>query len=322
VLLQDGSGRINASPIDPFDEIADDNQLIEHVYTLIDVDNDGTITVDEAQAALGSGDEDAQLRETLQRFIEQGTTSLTRASFKAMVDQAPRVRGERVQWVNNLKLGGLLAQRLKPGTLTDPLHGLKSMTPGELDAVLRQFADDVKRRLTEKLDQLKRQVGRAESDVDEHINSKFVMDGAFVGRFATLDDFYKGPEARIGAPNPRIQEGMSNEHCVRSNAERYFVSSNYNIFTCPRQEWEFVVCPNRNFHYPHTPIERERWPVGVEWRGHHGRSVIHINDFVQRRDVKERIMKASLQLVEVIAVRLYSGPMFVMVRPLPELFPV
>jgi hypothetical protein len=54
-----------------------------------------------------------------------------------MVDQAPRVRGERrgVQWVNDLKLCGLLAQQLKLGTLIDPLHGLKSMTPQELDAV-------------------------------------------------------------------------------------------------------------------------------------------------------------------------------------------
>jgi hypothetical protein len=39
--------------------------------------------------------------------------------------------------------------------------------------------------------------------VREHVNTKFVMDGAYMGRFATLNDFYRGPEALIGVPNPR-----------------------------------------------------------------------------------------------------------------------
>jgi hypothetical protein len=67
--------------------------------------------------------------------------TLTRAAFKAMVDQAPRVRGERrgVQWVNDLKLCGLLAQQLKLGTLIDPLHD----AAGARCRVLRQFAEDV-----------------------------------------------------------------------------------------------------------------------------------------------------------------------------------
>ena len=49
--------------------------------------------------------------------------------------------------------------------------------------------------------------GGAGSEVQEHINSKFVLDGAFVGRFATLDVFFAGPEQLIGTPNPKIEEG-------------------------------------------------------------------------------------------------------------------
>ena len=189
-----------------------------------------------------------------------------------MLDDAQRVRGERVQWANALKLGGLLARRLRPGTLSDPLSGLKGMTTAQLGEAVDLFASDVKRVAAFKQGQL-RQAVRPASDVQAHINSKFVMDGAFMGRFASLDDFYRGPEARIGAPNPQIRKGMDKEHCLRANATNPFVSSNYNLFTWPRQEWEFVVGPVPGYEYPHTPQERERWPAGVEWRGGHGREV-------------------------------------------------
>jgi hypothetical protein len=300
-----------------FDEIKDDEQLIEHVFTSIDGDGNGTITAEEASNVLNSCGDDSHLREALQRFlVRTRRTTLDRAEFKALVDEAPRVRGERVQWVNDLKLGGLLARRLKPGTLADPLHGLKNMTVTEIEDVLRLFAEDVRRCFFHKLDKLK-QIGRMEPDVDAYINTKFVMDGAFEGRFATLDDFYKGPEARIGAPNPKIFKGMRNEHCFRDNAEGEFKTSNYNIRTCPRQEWEFVVDPKPGFRYPHTPAEKEQWPIVEEWRGPHGRSVIHIKEFVKNPNVDKMIKKAGLRIEEVIAVRLYTGPMFVLVQTPP-----
>jgi hypothetical protein len=125
------------------------------------------------------------------------------------------------------------------------------------------------------------------SIVDE-ISTEFVMDGAFVGRFMTLDGLCK---ARIGAPSPRIREDTPNEHSVQSNAERCHVTSDNNIHTCPRQERDFVVSPKPSFHYTQPPIERERWPMGVEWRGHHGRRVIISTTLP---------WKAGLQLVEVI----------------------
>ena len=52
--------------------------------------------------------------------------------------------------------------------------------------------------------------GRAGDAVQEHINSKFVLDGAFVGRFATLDDFFAGPEQLIGTSPSRTVDCYHN----------------------------------------------------------------------------------------------------------------
>jgi hypothetical protein len=75
--------------------------------------------------------------------------------------------------------------------------------------------------------------GAARLDALEHMESKFSLDGACVGRFAALDDFYRGPEARIGAPY------------------------NVNITTSPIIEWEFIVRPNEqpaSKFYPQSSV--------------------------------------------------------------------
>ena len=189
------------------------------------------------------------------------------------------------------------------------------------------FAADVGRVVKAKLAQLRppaagapaasrgaSQARGASAAVQQHINSKFVMDGAFVGAFATLDDFYKGPEARIGAPNPRIMEGMKNEHCERDNADTEFRTSNYNLRTVPRIEWEFVVDPKPNVAYEHTPRDKKDWPRDKGWYGEHGRVQKTLNELLAEPQVQLQIKKAGLTREEVIAVRLYTGPMFVLVK--------
>ena len=149
--------------------------------------------------------------------------------------------------------------------------------------------------------------------LEAFINSKFVMDGAFHGSFATLDDFYAGAEKRIGAPNPNIREGMENEHCKRSNADEPFETSNYNFKTCPRLEWEFVVDPKSDVCYPHTPKSKALWRYGAEWKGDHGRDIIHLEDLMKNPEVSEAKERAGMEDVEIISIRLYTGPLFVLV---------
>ena len=76
-------------------------------------------------------------------------------------------------------------------------------------------------------------------------NSKFSMtEGAFVGSFGTLKDFYAGPEALIGYPNPKLYEAMVAEHCTRPNTRNLFTAPNYGLVTTPEWEWQWVVDPD------------------------------------------------------------------------------
>jgi hypothetical protein len=238
----------------------------------------------------------------------------------AVVSQVPRVKGERVQWVRTLGLEGLLARNLPLGNLADQLSSIKNMAQEELSVALQHFIADVPAVMSAGLRKLK---GRAASqfslEVQGHMNSKFTLDGALVGKFATLDDFYKGPEGLIGTPNPKIMQGMEAEHCLRANSQRKFTTGNYNVTTTPATEWEFVVKPKDGVAYPHTPKNKVQWPKKMEWKGRSGREAEGVEVFMQRKQVT----RARLLLVEVIALRLYTGPMFVLynavLRGYPEM---
>jgi hypothetical protein len=238
----------------------------------------------------------------------------------AAVSQVPRVKGERVQWVRTLGLEGLLARHLPLGNFADQLSGIKNMVEEELSVAVQRFIAQVPAVVSAGLTKLKvRAASQCGSEVQEHINSKFTLDGAFVGKFATLDDFYKGPEELIGTPNPKIMQGMQAEHCLRGNSQREFTTGNYNVTTTPAMEWEFVVEPKEGVPYPHTPKDKTLWPSErkLEWKGDNGRDTENLEEFMKIKQVRS----AGLMKEEVIALRLVSGPMFMLYNAVLRGFP-
>jgi hypothetical protein len=231
--------------------------------------------------------------------------------------QVPRVKGERVQWVRSLGLEGLLAKHLPLGTFKDPLRGIKNVSETELSVALCRFTEEVPALVSAGLKSLQGRVSAGPTTVQEHINSKFALDGAFVGKFATLDDFYKGPEELIGTPNPKILQGMKAEHCFRGNRNKSFTTGNYNVTTTPETEWEFVVEPRTGLQYPHTPKDRSQWPENCGWRGECGREMENLYQIM----AKTEVTRAGLLKEEVIGGRLYTGPMFVLYNAVLRSFP-
>jgi hypothetical protein len=225
-----------------------------------------------------------------------------------------RAKGERVQWVRSLGLEGLLARHLPLGTFMDPLSGIKEMRKEDLSAIVQNFMADVPAAVIAGLKKLR---SAQASGLEEHINTKFALDGASVGRFATLNDFYRGPEGLIGTPNPNVLPGMEAEHCRRGNHATQFTSSNYNVTTTPAMEWEFVVQPKEGFAYPHTPRDKSRWLLGNDWKGKVGREAEHPDVFKKKKEVK----RAGLREAEVIGLRLYTGPMYVLYNAVLRGFP-
>ena len=164
------------------------------------------------------------------------------------------------------------------------------------------------------------------TDAREFVNAKFCMEeSSFILSFAGLEEYHKGlslgSECLIGSlQDPNAYEGIRREQSIRSNAKQPFTTPNYNVTTCPKWEWEFVVEPRVNFHYPHTPRDKSKWlshPEGHQWRGYEGRDALPLKQFLDLEVVKI----SGLLAEEVVACRLYSGPMYILWNSVLRKFP-
>ena len=81
---------------------------------------------------------------------------------------------------------------------------------------------------------------------------------------------------------------MEAEHCSKGGSQEYFVSGNYNIRTCPKNEW--MISVGGDFANADT---------------RHNRRLSTIEELMQ----KEIVDVAKLTRCEVIAIVLYTGPM-------------
>ena len=319
----DGESSTEVAQDGAFTEIDDDAEVIAAFFREIGLDESGSISTGELQAVLSKYGEHAEITEVLKVLLgedEDPNKQINQAQFRKAFETLPRARGERLQWARSLGVEGELARLLRLGDVFDGLKGLKGMSEDERERHIRdvcsKFGQVLPLLLRRGLEKL--QSGQAAaSHVQQHINTKFCLDGAFVGKFATLDDFFKGPEKLIGTPNPKIMEGMKAEHCFRGNSNTLFTTSNYNVTTWAKQEWEFVVDPKEGVQYPHTPKDKTLWEVGCVWIGDCGRIAEKLEVFKAAPEVKQ----AGLIESELAGLRLYTGPMFVLYNAVLRGFP-
>ena len=104
-----------------------------------------------------------------------------------------------------------------------------------------------------------------------------------------ITDFSKGLSGRIGDPSFDFENAMQAEHCHTRDSNETFRSRNYGVQTCPHNEWQITV---KN--------DTSNADMG------HGRVVRKVDEMLELALVKG----AKLNRVEVIAVVLYTGPMF------------
>jgi hypothetical protein len=342
-----------------FSEDDDDEEVVRDLFARIDKDRSNSVSKEELSAALadlhGDGELGAVLKDLLTKreALAEENREIPFDAFLKAFRELPRVRGERVRWAATLRLEQLVARHLVKGNVFDGLKGLKALTPEAAEDhilhVCARVAEELPSVLREALANL-RAGHTAGSAAEQHMNSKFVMQGAYVGSFASLNDFYKGPEALIGVPNPKIYEGAEKEHTLRKNAWMTFATSNYGLETCPAIEWQFVVDPLgtksghpktqhlfRDAKYPHTPREKGRWNqeearawlealleqlpgasrgptahTAKGWKGLCGREPVPIDDLLAVAKIRREVGRAELRREECICLRLYTGPMFVL----------
>ena len=332
--LEDAVQKLSESTLNPFTESDDDWEIARALFDFIDTDKSRTISHKELSDALSHYNTDAHrdLADALKALMSQNAQregeatrspeSLTFDSFFEAIGKLPRVRGQRVQWATSLRLDSELARFVKPGDIFDGLRGLKEMTDCDLVAhvyeMCSKFASNLPGIIFRNLMQLR----KAELPTAEaFLNSKFSMEGSFIGKFASLHDFYEGPDALIGAPNPKVYVGMEKEHCGRSNAAHKIITPNYNIATTPREEWQVVVCPVDGYCYPHTPRDKRLWKEDCGWKGECGRDVEQVDLFLKDPTNCQIVASAKLTRDEVIGLRLYTGPMYILYNSVLRGFP-
>eukprot|EP01041_Mallomonas_annulata_P013874 gene13874-29527_t len=142
-----------------------------------------------------------------------------------------------------------------------------------------------------------------------NVNSKFqISQGAFVGNYGDPSLFLKGLDDRIGLPDFRVDIAIKNEHCYSTDSQQFFKTFNYGgTETNPAMEYEFVCNPDSSKEYPGT-IQSPSYPH---------RSIQAVSFFLNH----STSIRAGLTHAEVVAIRLFSGPMYMKYNAVLRGFP-
>jgi len=255
--------------------------------------------VGEALRELGIQRDKVELEEILCVLDSDKSGGLQRHQF---IDIA-RASSALEQWAKTLPLGELFAACVPLKDAEDPLQLIGSLSPAEIAATTSAFQKGFSRvvesctsNLREALEVTKRQA--IENASGDGKISKF---STFKMSCGSIVDFHEGLMARVGAPSLEFEKAMKAEHCLKGGCDYEFTTGNYHVTTCAKKEWEITMgertCPEED--------------TG------HGRTLRSIEE-LEKQDLAKT---AGLQRVEVIAIVLYTGPLFQVYNTVLRRFP-
>jgi hypothetical protein len=144
------------------------------------------------------------------------------------------------------------------------------------------------------------------------LHSKFTQDPNFKGvrgKFAADELFAAGIDGIVGPLDVQYIRAMYNEHCLNAEASKQFTAWNagHEIKTTPEREWLFVV--------GRDGLDKSSWTFDVE----RAEPVVEEGMMVQGRNAKKlaallrspEVKRSDVTVAEVVALRLYTGPMYV-----------
>jgi len=144
------------------------------------------------------------------------------------------------------------------------------------------------------------------------LHSKFTQDPNFKGvrgKFAADELFAAGIDGIVGPLDVQYIRAMYNEHCLVSGASQSFTTFEglgCPMETTPEREWLFVVGS--------AGLDRKTWTFDIAG----AEPVVEQGMMVQGRNAKKlaalldspKAKRAALSAAEVVALRLWSGPMY------------
>lgn len=108
-----------------------------------------------------------------------------------------------------------------------------------------------------------------------------------------IEDFHEGLTGRVGMPHLKFKDAMRQEHCEKAGCNTSFTTGNYKITTTPKQEWLYIAG------------DESGQQIACPDMGH-GRQIVPISELMKL----ELAIDAKLTEVEMLAIVLYTGPMF------------
>jgi hypothetical protein len=163
----------------------EDKATFMNLFSLFDSDHDRQISHHEMDEVINtfagvSGQQELvnELKILIGHAANKATDVITLKKFLRAFENLPRVRRERTKWVRDLNLDAEIAKLLKAGTAFDGLKGLRELEGDEMERHILEVCAKFSRALPAKLrDGMMKLKAAGKSEVQEHINSKFVLPG-------------------------------------------------------------------------------------------------------------------------------------------------
>jgi hypothetical protein len=144
------------------------------------------------------------------------------------------------------------------------------------------------------------------------LHYKFTQDPNFKGvrgKFAADELFAAGIDGIVGPLDVQYIRAMYNEHSLNAEASKQFIAWNagHEIKTTPEREWLFVV--------GRDGLDKSSWTFDVE----RAEPVVEEGMMVEGRNAEKlaallrspEVERSKVTVAEVVALRLYTGPMYV-----------
>ena len=266
------------------------------------------VDVGQAAAAAGAGATAPPTSAEAVR-LELGQTASERiASLEAMVEQLERQKNEMTASLKAAQesAAALAAERARADRAESRIRELTARAPLPGTHVQHKVKELV----------AKAQAASKRDDDAHALHTKFAESSPFTLAFGDMPDFFGGLEKRVGQPSPNLRVAMRVEHCDSEDSHDEYTTGNYGIKTKPIVEWYAVVDPAGGL----VLLKLDAYPAethGVDAEGkRRGPGLKPLADFQTVLDETNAKLVAKgggesrLVMEELIAGRLYTGPMF------------
>ncbi len=207
---------------------------------------------------------------------------------------------------------------------SDQLDCLALLTGEQLDAAVAASTTSLQKHLRQLQQQLQ-EVNQAREKLKDQLNKeagKYQLRKMEVG---SIGDFHEGLTDRIGkffkcspaaelicciltdvagSPNLDFEKSMRAEHCSMDGHSFEFTTPNYKVTTTPFKEWLYIAGDEKGQCFPCPDMGHERCIVSIE---------VLLETLLAKR--------AKLTRAEIIAVVLYTGPMYVVYNGILRRYP-